>query len=342
MGSLLQLFDYTGLIPHGHCFLWRTDLVWLHVVSDSLIALAYYSIPISLGVFVWKRRENTFNWLFLLFAAFIFACGTTHVMSVVTLWNPIYGYEGIVKLITALVSMTTAVLLLWVLPEALALPGLKQANEKLRVVTDALPALISFVDRDEVYRMNNHQYEEWFGLGRDELRGRTVREVVGDDFYDRLHPHVRAALRGNVVRFSERLPLPSGEERDIDAVYVPEVVDGEVRGFYALISDVSDRKRAEAAERESERLRVLAETAGAAAHEINQPLTSLLGETELLLRKDCGETRETLETIHRSAQRISEIVSKMKNTRQYVTKPYMPRVDIVDFEGSSAPPGDDA
>lgn len=124
-----------GFIPHGHCYLWKPDLVWLHLVSDSLIALAYYSIPFMLVYFVHKRRDIPFDWIFLMFSSFIVACGTTHLLEVWTLWHPTYWLSGFVKAFTALVSLATAVLLGQLIPKALILPSpaqLEAANLALR------------------------------------------------------------------------------------------------------------------------------------------------------------------------------------------------------------------
>ena len=124
-----------GFIPHGHCYLWKPGLVWLHVASDSLIALAYYSIPVMLVYFVRSRRDVPFDWMFLMFGTFIVACGTTHLLEVWTLWHPTYWLSGFVKAITALVSLCTAVLLVPLIPKALALQSpvqLEAANLALR------------------------------------------------------------------------------------------------------------------------------------------------------------------------------------------------------------------
>lgn len=134
--SLFSNFFTSGpFIPHGHCYLWQKDLVWLHLLSDSFIALAYYSIPLTLFYFVYKRKDLPFNWIFLLFAAFIVACGTTHVMEVWTLWHPDYWISGVLKALTAMVSMVTAIELVPLIPKALALPSpaqLEQANRNLQ------------------------------------------------------------------------------------------------------------------------------------------------------------------------------------------------------------------
>ena len=93
-----RLLDSSMFSPHGICLLWEPELIWLHVTSDALIAAAYFSIPVALSIFVSKRPDVDFGWIFWAFAIFIMACGVTHVLSIVTLWVPIYGIEGLVKI----------------------------------------------------------------------------------------------------------------------------------------------------------------------------------------------------------------------------------------------------
>jgi len=100
--------------------------VALHAGSDAIVALAYFSIPGALAAFAARRRDLQYTWVLYLFVAFILACGTTHLMSIVTLWIPSYGVEGLIKLITALLSIATAVLLWPLIPKLVALPSPKQ------------------------------------------------------------------------------------------------------------------------------------------------------------------------------------------------------------------------
>ncbi len=123
VNSFLNLFSADDLTPHGFCLLWRPDLIWLHVASDSVIGVAYYSIPIALAYFVWRRSDLTFGWIFWLFAVFILACGTTHWFEIWTLWHPDYATQGLLKAATARASLVTAFLLWPLLPKALALPS---------------------------------------------------------------------------------------------------------------------------------------------------------------------------------------------------------------------------
>jgi two-component sensor histidine kinase len=120
-----------AFMPHGMCFLWQPAVLWLHVVSDSVIAIAYYSIPVALLYFVRKRQDLVFPHVFVLFGVFILACGTTHVMGIWTIWRPDYWLDGGVKLVTASASILTAGLVWQIMPTALALPSrddLERAN----------------------------------------------------------------------------------------------------------------------------------------------------------------------------------------------------------------------
>ncbi len=135
MGLLDRLFSEDDFMPHGCCYLWDPAVIWLHVISDGFIALAYYSIPLTLVYFVRHRKDLAFDWIFVCFAIFIVACGTTHVMEIFNIWHPVYWLAGIVKAITAIVSVITAILLIRLIPSALALASpaqLRKNNEDLQ------------------------------------------------------------------------------------------------------------------------------------------------------------------------------------------------------------------
>jgi len=135
MDAVTSYFSSSGFMPHGHCFLWTPLLLWSYVLSDGAIALAYYSIPAALWYFVRKRRDIPFNWIFLMFSGFIFACGTTHLIAVLNIWEPVYWADAGVKAGTAVISVATAAFLWPLIPKAVALPSpgqLAGANSKLQ------------------------------------------------------------------------------------------------------------------------------------------------------------------------------------------------------------------
>ena len=131
---LESVFSGNGFMPHGHCYFWTPGLVWLHVIADALIVVAYFSIPLTLVYFVRHRKDLTFGWMFVCFATFILACGTTHLMEIWNVWHSHYWLSGGIKALTALASVPTAILLARLLPASLALPSpamLTRANVAL-------------------------------------------------------------------------------------------------------------------------------------------------------------------------------------------------------------------
>lgn len=126
MEILRKLFGSGDFMPHGMCYLWNARLIYLHVISDSLIALSYFAIPLILFWFVRKRRDVPFSWMFGLFGVFIVACGSTHLMEVWNLWHADYWLSGVIKAVTAAASVSTAVLLVRVVPKAVDLPDANQ------------------------------------------------------------------------------------------------------------------------------------------------------------------------------------------------------------------------
>lgn len=128
-----SLLAVNGFIPHGHCYLWKPALVWLHVIADASIALAYVAISATLAYLVYRtRQEIPFHWMFLAFGSFIIACASTHFMDVWTLWHPTYWLAGLLKVVTAIASVTTASILPFLVPQALALVESAKLSEERR------------------------------------------------------------------------------------------------------------------------------------------------------------------------------------------------------------------
>jgi hypothetical protein len=124
----------TEFMPHGYCYLWDPAILWLNVVSDALITLSYYCIPIVLIYFISKARDLPFNRIFWMFGAFILACGTTHLMEIWNIWHASYLLAGVIKAATAAVSVLTAAMLIPLVPKVISLPGrvhLEEENRRL-------------------------------------------------------------------------------------------------------------------------------------------------------------------------------------------------------------------
>lgn len=193
----------------------------------------------------------------------------------------------------------------------------RSAREDMSLVVDALPSLISFIDADERYVRVNRGYEAWFGLRRDEIEGRHMREVLGEAAYARLKEHVRAALAGRTVTYDAAMPYRLGGTRHIHAEYVPRRdPQGRVSGFVAFVTDISDTKRAEEALRQSEReLADFFENSVIACHWVGPDGTILrANQTELnLLGHVHGEyVGHNIREFHEDKEVIEDLLRRLR------------------------------
>jgi len=149
--------------------------------------------------------------------------------------------------------------------------SLRASEDRLELIADSLPVLVAYVDAEQRYRYNNRAYEFWFGISRDEMNGRHVREVLGESTYEAILPHIEAVLAGRRVSFEQEVPCSSGGSRHVAATYIPDVGPaGDVRGFAALVLDDTERKNAQIELRRSEqRYRDLFEEAPVALWEFD-------------------------------------------------------------------------
>ena len=185
----------------------------------------------------------------------------------------------------------------------------RQAGQ-LQLISDAVPALISYVDAKGRYQFNNRAYEIWFGHRREEIRGKHMREVLGETAYAAILPYVDQALAGQAVTFEREVPYRDGGTRFILAAYIPHQEGSQVLGFYVLVQDVTERKQAEL-----ERVRLLEETQRLNATleervaERTEELEVALEELRLaneVLEREVGERRLVEERVRRSERRLAE------------------------------------
>ncbi len=144
-------FSGEHFLPHGHCYMWTPGILWMHVIADILIAMAYFTIPFVLLHVARRRRDLPFNWLLVAFGIFIVSCGLTHLMDVWNVWHTDYLLEGLIKIITAAASVPTAILLWRALPMILSVPSqrqLRDANESLARANRELEAFTASVSHD--------------------------------------------------------------------------------------------------------------------------------------------------------------------------------------------------
>lgn len=142
----MDLIDHLtdgSLMPHGHCLLWRWDLLLLNLGGDVMTAIAYFTIPAALIYLIKTRKDLHFDWIFLMFALFIFCCGMTHIINIINVWHGYYFLAGVAKTTTGIVSLVTAVMVWRLMPRALAIPSHEQLHDKVRALEEAEAKLAS-------------------------------------------------------------------------------------------------------------------------------------------------------------------------------------------------------
>jgi len=117
--------------------------------------------------------------------------------------------------------------------------------EWIQTMLDALPAMVGYWDSELLNRMANAAYVEFFGKTPEEMRGTHIKDLLGPELYAKNLPYIEAALRGERQLFDREIPTPSGAVRYTQASYIPDVVDGEARGFFVLVTDITERRRIE-------------------------------------------------------------------------------------------------
>ena len=347
MNYLASLLNSADLAPHGVCLLWRPELIWMHVLSDAVIGIAYYSIPVALIYLVWKRKDIDFGWVFWLFAAFILACGTTHFFSIWTLWNPDYGTEGLIKFVTALVSILTAIALWPLLPKMLALPSpaqLRGANTALqREIADRRQAearvrasearYVSFFnnlreglfvvevrpDGRFVYETINPALARATGLEPERLAGRTVWEVMPQPTAAAVtNRYAECAATGEPMEYEETLSMPAGLRTWHTSLVPLRDSDGRITHLLGSTRDITERKRLQAELVQASKMATLGTLSAGIAHELNQPLNiiRMWAENGLInLRSTAPDTarlERTLTLAVEQTKRMAAIIGHMR------------------------------
>lgn len=305
MQSILSLLLDGSGIPHGYCIAWDSRLIWVMVTSNAMIALAYFSIPFALARFLRLQRGLPFGWMFVLFSAFIFSCGLTHLLEIVNIYRPAYRLDAVLMAITAVISLATAAALFPLVPTASAYitrnqqrdSAVRALNEELQGATALLAQRNAALEASE-QRFRLTLQGAPIGLAIVSLQGRflevndalceileyTAPELLALTFQQITHPDDLGqdeALLANLLagksqsyRMEKRYFARSGRvlAAQLDVTLL-RGQDGTPLHFISQIQDITERRLLEETLRNSEaHARALVELNGTlqACHELQE------------------------------------------------------------------------
>ncbi|MFA7383834.1 MAG: PAS domain S-box protein [Desulfurivibrionaceae bacterium] len=335
----------TDFLAHGYCLVWDPVLLWLHVGSDIATGLSYFLIAAVLFYLVGKRRDLPYFWLFYLFAAFIAACGVTHFFAVWTIYVPSYWAEGMVKAVTALISISTALLLVPFLPKIMALPNLSRALEENRRLNRELESQLGFLRKSEARFRSlveatqdgivigdeqgnilsvNRAAAEMFGHENGELKGQPLISLMPERYQAR---HLKGMANFIATGNSRYLGKPlsfwgrrrDGDEFPLELNISSWVAEGRIN-FGGIIRDVSERARLEEEKanlerqlRATQKMEAIGTLAGGIAHDFNNILVPIIAYTEIVAAKEAAgsENWQSLQAVLKAAHRAKELVKQI-------------------------------
>ncbi len=192
--------------------------------------------------------------------------------------------------------------------------ALRRSEQRLREVTDAIPAAVAYFDREWSYRYANKGYAEWFGWSADQIEGRKIQEVVGQEVFEVVQPHVARALGGERITYEYQLIGRDGEPARARSTLVPDIApDGAVLGCYVHSVDVTEQRRTQAALAQAQKMEAIGQLTGGLAHDFNNMLTVVIGNLVALKENhpDDPLTENFVEPAMHAANRGAELIRRL-------------------------------
>jgi PAS domain S-box-containing protein len=200
--------------------------------------------------------------------------------------------------------------------------ALRDSEEQIRLMTDNIPVLISYIDQNKTFGFVNKTTEAWYARPASELVGASLRKLIGKAGFTKMKARIDTAMTGETVRFEEVLAYPDGVTRHIDATYVPHFgAQGNVRGIFTMVVDISARIKTEEQLRHAQRMEAVGKLTGGVAHDFNNLLAVIMGNSEIV-RDKLGEADPAVKAIMHAALRGAELTQRLLAfSRQQALRP---------------------
>ncbi|NER22115.1 MAG: four helix bundle protein [Symploca sp. SIO1C2] len=250
------MLDILLFIPQGNCYLWKPSLVGLHLISDALISIAYYSISFTMFSLVQKHKNVPFGPIFLLFTVFIVFYGITHLISIWTLWHPNYWLFGIIKALTAGISVYTP--LQFITEYKQAEINLRESEQRYTTLLAVVPVGIFRTDAVGNCNYVNDRYCQIAGLTSEAAMGEGWQQKLHPDDHDKIVAEWSQSIQKNCpFQLEYRFRHPDGTVIWVYGQFVAEWdTNGQMVGYVGTITDISAQKQAEAERQLAEKFRL--------------------------------------------------------------------------------------
>jgi len=356
MWQWLERIFGLGFMPHGHCYLWSSEMVWAQVSANLLIGVAYASIATTLAILVRKIRNIPFAWVYLAFGTFILSCGLTHFFDIITVWHPIYWADAGVRAITATASVATAVLIVPMVPKAVSFAeaarlsidrgvqleaahlALEKAHEslaererdaqrrastseeQLRSLVETMPQMSWISNAAGEITFRNQRWREYTGLSL-EPNDPGWRDTVHPDSAARLYADWGEALKHErPFEIETQFRRADGEYRWFLARALALLDNaGNVLSWMGTCTDIHDQKMLQ--EEALHTARMKDEFLATVSHELRTPLNAILGWSRVLVSGSLGpEQREkALASVERNAIAQARLVDDLLDVSRMVS-----------------------
>ena len=308
-------------LPHWYCYVGNQRLLWTNVIADLIIGLSYVAISATLVWLVRRAgRDLPYSHFFWAFGLFIVSCGGTHFMEILTVWKPVYWLSAAVKVVTALASAGTAVVLLIAADDIVEFvrtarrAALWRGNEQFRALVNAAPMAVVGSDLEGKITVWNPAAERLFGWTAQEVLGKVV-QTIPPDREEEGEELRRKTLAGEIIpSFETERMRRNGLRFPANISLAPVFAEsGDINSIVRLIEDISERKSLESQVRQAQKMEVLGRLAGGVAHDFNNMLMVLGGFTELLERSVAQESpaRLYLDQIQRTTQKATAVTNQL-------------------------------